>query len=100
MERHHQGEARVIPVILRSVYWQLLPFSQLQALPPDGKPVMSSAWHDPDEALQMVAEEIHKVIKQLTSSPRVSVSTSPVSAPKPVRGKPTVKKPQFTLART
>src|SRR5713226_4226121 len=58
MERHKCGEARVIPVLLRSVYWQPLPFSELQALPPDGKPVMSSAWHDADEAFQIVAEEI------------------------------------------
>lgn len=100
MERHHRGEARVIPVILRSVYWQLLPFSQLQALPPDGKPVMSSAWHDSDEAFRIVAEEIHKVIQQLTLPPRVSTSKSSASAPKPERATPTVKKPQFTLART
>jgi TIR domain/WD domain, G-beta repeat len=98
MERHHRGEARVIPVTLRSVYWQLLPFSQLQALPPDAKPVMSSAWHDPDEALQMVAEEIHKVIKQLATPPRVS--NSPASMPKPGRVTPAIKKLQFTLART
>jgi hypothetical protein len=100
MERHKHGEARVIPVILRSVYWQLLPFSELQALPPDTKPVLSSAWHEADEAFRIVAEEIHKVIQQLTLSPRVSVSTSSASAPKPKRVVPATKNPQFTLART
>lgn len=42
LERHNAGEARVIPVILVPVYWEDAPFSKLQALPIDGKPVMSS----------------------------------------------------------
>src|SRR5438876_11871174 len=33
LERHERGEARVIPVILRPVYWQGAPFSKLQTLP-------------------------------------------------------------------
>lgn len=36
MERHESGEARVIPVILRSVDWSGLIFSKLQAAPNDG----------------------------------------------------------------
>jgi hypothetical protein len=39
LERHEAGEARVIPVILRSCDWQSAPFGRLQALPTDGKPV-------------------------------------------------------------
>jgi TIR domain len=40
LERHDQGEARVIPVLLRMVDgWQLTPFGKLQSLPADGKPV-------------------------------------------------------------
>src|SRR5438045_5413886 len=35
MERHERGEARVIPVILRPVYWKKAPFGKLQALPTD-----------------------------------------------------------------
>lgn len=38
MEHHEDGEACVIPVILRHVYWQEAPFSKLQALPKNGKP--------------------------------------------------------------
>jgi hypothetical protein len=33
MERHERGDARVIPVILRRVYWDGAPFGKLQALP-------------------------------------------------------------------
>ena len=32
MARHHSGEARVIPVILRPVAWEGLPFAKLQFL--------------------------------------------------------------------
>ena len=39
LERHHAGEARVIPVILQPVDWQEAKFGALQALPVDAKPV-------------------------------------------------------------
>ena len=56
MERHERGEARVIPVILRPVYWKKAPFGKLQALPTDAKPVTSPKWHSQDEAFFDVAE--------------------------------------------
>src|SRR6266567_4739155 len=59
MERHERGEARVIPVILRPVYWQGAPFGKLQALPTDAKPITS--WANKDEALFDVAEGIRLV---------------------------------------
>ena len=54
VERHEHKEARVIPVILRHIYWQGAPFGKLQALPTDAKPVKS--WTDPDEAFFDVTE--------------------------------------------
>src|SRR5947209_2717613 len=39
MERHERGEARVIPIILRSVDWESAPFGKLQALPKNALPV-------------------------------------------------------------
>jgi hypothetical protein len=45
LERHERNEVRVIPVILRHVYWQEAPFGRLQALPKDGLPVTSHNWH-------------------------------------------------------
>src|SRR5690349_15381327 len=53
MERHDRGEAVVIPIILRPVYFKDTPFSQLQALPTDARPVKS--WPDQDEAFFNVA---------------------------------------------
>ena len=47
LERHKRGEAKVIPIILRHVYWQGI-LGNLQALPTDAKPVKS--WPDVDEA--------------------------------------------------
>lgn len=41
IERHHAGEACVIPVILRSVDWSGAPFAKLQALPKNAEPVVS-----------------------------------------------------------
>ena len=64
IERHNRKEARVIPVILRPVHWEDI-LGNIQALPADAKPVMSSSWHSQDDALFDVAEGIRKVIKEL-----------------------------------
>ena len=64
LERHDQGEARVIPVLLRMVDgWQGAPFGKLQSLPTDGKPVTS--WKNRDEAFADVARGIRNAIGQL-----------------------------------
>jgi hypothetical protein len=60
MERHKVGEARVIPVILRSVDWQGAPFGKLQALPKDAKPVTS--WDNRDEAFTDIAQGIRNIV--------------------------------------
>ncbi len=80
MERHKCGEAIVIPVILRPVYWQGAPFSKLQALPTDGKPIKS--WHDEDEAFYDVVKGILEKIKekpayiwQITSNRKIHIQT-------------------------
>ena len=39
LERHERGEARVIPIIVRPTDWEWSPFSKLQALPKDAKPI-------------------------------------------------------------
>ncbi len=65
MERHNCGEARVIPVILRPVMWEIALFGRLQALPTDGKPV--NMWKNQDEAFRNVAEGIRRVVDELRS---------------------------------
>ncbi|AKG24904.1 TIR domain-containing protein [Calothrix sp. 336/3] len=65
MERHAAGEARVIPVILREVDWKGAPFSKLQALPQNARPVTN--WENQDQAFTDVAKGIRKVAEELTS---------------------------------
>ena len=64
MERHHAGEARVIPVILRPVEgWLAAPFGKLQAAPTDGRPVTS--WPNRDAAFADVAGHIRRSVEEL-----------------------------------
>src|SRR5205823_14212661 len=75
LERHDLGEARVIPIILRHVYWQGV-LGRLQALPTDARPIKS--WPDLDEALYNVTEEIRKVIEEIAPKsppPSLVIST-------------------------
>jgi hypothetical protein len=72
LARHDRGEVRVIPIILRPVYWQGI-LDKLQALPTDAKPVVSSSWHSLDEAFFDVAEGIREVVKSLFVDPVVKL---------------------------
>lgn len=60
MQRHDNGEARVIPIILRTCDWRSGPFAKLQALPKNATPIKS--WVDKDEAFTDVAAGIRLVI--------------------------------------
>lgn len=64
LERHRRGEARAIPIILRSAMWRDTPLGELQALPRDGKPVAGPGWHNQDEAFLNIAEGIKKVVEE------------------------------------
>jgi len=63
LERHNAGEACVIPIILRPVDWEGAPFSKLQMLPTDAKPV--TRWSDRDAALLNVIKGIRKAVQDL-----------------------------------
>ena len=65
MERHERGEARVIPIILRPVNWDSLPFADLRVLPSEGKPVCSSDGTTEDEAFYDVVQGIRQVVGTL-----------------------------------
>jgi len=60
IERHNAGQARVIPVILRSCDWQGTPFGRLVAAPKDGKPVRS--WRRVDDALLNVVQLVRAAL--------------------------------------
>jgi len=63
MERHAAGTARVIPIIMKPCDWQDTPFSKLQVVPKDAKPVTS--WSDRDEALLDVVKGIRRAVDSL-----------------------------------
>ncbi|MEO1069265.1 MAG: TIR domain-containing protein, partial [Cyanobacteria bacterium J06638_6] len=63
MEHHESGEARVIPIILRSVDWQGTLFQKLAWLPTDGEPV--TQWGDRDAAWLNVETGIKRVVESL-----------------------------------
>ena len=67
LERGERGEARVIPIILRSVDWKKTPLGTLQALPTGARPVTSRGWYNQDEAFTDVAQGIGKVVEELCS---------------------------------
>ena len=56
LKRHHAGEARVVPVILRPCDWSDTPFGKLLAAPKNGKAV--KLWPDIDEAFLDVVRYI------------------------------------------
>src|SRR5579859_6110861 len=63
IERHDQGSARVIPILLRSIFWRNAPFAKLQMLPANAKPVRG--WPDIDDAFNDITEQVNRVIPEL-----------------------------------
>lgn len=59
LQRHREGRARVIPIILRDCDWSSAPFAAIQALPPAARPVTS--WRPRDKAWTLVAEALRSV---------------------------------------
>lgn len=62
IERHDEGSAIVIPVILRACDWHPAPFGKLNASPRDGKPI--TQWPDKDEAFLQVAQAVRKAAER------------------------------------
>ncbi len=75
LEREAVGEARVIPLLVREVYWKDAPFAHLQVLPTDARPL--SIWQDQDTALTDVVAGIRRVLEDLpllaASAPRAAL---------------------------
>lgn len=68
LDRHANGEARVIPIVLRDVNWSETPLARLQALPEDGPAV--TAWPNRDSAWRNVSVGIQKAAEQILASRR------------------------------
>lgn len=60
MERHNNGSAVILPIILRPCYWQDLPFGKLLAATPDGTPVIK--YPSLDDGFLDVINSIKKIV--------------------------------------
>jgi len=63
LRRHSEGTARVIPVIVRPVDFEGMPFAKLQAVPKDGLAI--TLWPNKDEAWTDVAKQIRRVVREI-----------------------------------
>jgi TIR domain len=68
LDRHDNGEATVIPVLLRPVDWEGAPFFRLQGLPIDLRPV--TTWTNRDEAFKNIAQGIRRAIERMRDDTR------------------------------
>ena len=66
LERHEAGTVRVIPILVRPVYWQGAPFSNLQLLPTEAQPV--SLWPNRDAVWLEIVREVHALALDLQAA--------------------------------
>lgn len=84
VQRHHEGTAVVIPVILKACDWTRAPFGRLNAVPRDAKAVTS--WSNHEEAFADIAGHVRQVVEHRNKtaaarSGRSSTAAVPPSAP-------------------
>ncbi|MDE8761395.1 MULTISPECIES: toll/interleukin-1 receptor domain-containing protein [Rhizobium] len=72
MERHEEGSAVVIPVILRACDWHGAPFGKLNATPPDGRPITQAV--DRDQALLEVAKAVRAAAGRIGRPPATTTA--------------------------
>ncbi len=65
ISRHEKGDAVIIPIILNPCDWSDLPFSKIQGLPQNGKPITSTHWENSEIALNEVAKSIKDIVENL-----------------------------------
>src|SRR5437899_256834 len=73
MERYNAGEAHVIPIILRPVYYGGASFEGLGVLPTNRKALTS--WSDRDEAYFDITEGIRQVVEGLRTASENNASS-------------------------
>lgn len=60
LRRHENGEASVVPIILRPCDWEETPWGKLQALPKDGKPI--ELWVSEAEAYTNIVKQLKPIV--------------------------------------
>ena len=64
LQRHQEGQAFVIPILLRPLDWKYAPFAHLQILPSNAKPIVN--WKNRDRAFVEVVAGIRRAIEEFT----------------------------------
>jgi TIR domain len=70
LERQKEEKTLVVPVLLRPVDYKAAPFTHLQVLPKNGKPITS--WSNQDEAFEDIARHIRLLAEQFENTQRIS----------------------------
>ncbi len=98
ISRHENGEARIIPILLRPTDFKDLPFAKLQYLPVNGRAV--TLWKNKDAAFLNIVEGIRKAIEEfvikLLSEPPPSSGGVSSGTPKILWKVPYRRNPLFT----
>ncbi|HRI59025.1 MAG TPA: TIR domain-containing protein [Saprospiraceae bacterium] len=84
LDLHAHGKTRLLPVIARHCGWaDMTALSRLQALPPEGRPVLSKEWDSPDEPYLKIYEGVKSAVREVrrevvkrTSTEQVPEKTS------------------------
>lgn len=90
LERQASGDAQVIPILIRAVDIEDAPFSHLQGLPTDLRPVTS--WPNRDEAWTDVAKGVRRAVKRIQAQ-RASDEQPPATTPSPPQPTPKASDP-------
>lgn len=72
LEKHKEGDLRVIPVIMHPCDWHTAPFGNLRATPIDGKPV--SMFANQNAALMEVTKDIRGAVEEIGFLPQETVT--------------------------
>lgn len=87
MEKHQDGSAVVIPVILHPCDWHSAPFGSLRATPTDGKPVSMHA--NQHEAFAIIAADVRQVAERFAAAEGCKGTDQPARpSPAPVTAGP------------
>lgn len=79
MARVKEGTARVVPILLKPCLWDVSPFSNLQMIPRDARPIFS--WPKPEEGFWEVAREIQELLEEPPPAPAAPPTAADASAP-------------------
>ncbi len=80
LQRSYNGQAQVVPLLLRSVTWRDTPLGEFSCLPDNGRPI--TRWGNHDDAFQDCVEGIKRL---LTQSAKAAQANNPKLSAQPVQ---------------